>query len=32
LAHIEAGHGELISRKGNVFRGFPELASLICFF
>jgi ATP-dependent DNA ligase len=29
LAHIEADHGELISRKGNVFRGFAELATWI---
>jgi bifunctional non-homologous end joining protein LigD len=26
LAHIAAGRGELISRNGNVFRGFTELA------
>src|ERR1051326_6060648 len=26
LAHIDAGRGELISRNGNVFRGFAELA------
>jgi bifunctional non-homologous end joining protein LigD len=26
LAHIEAGRAELISRNGNVFRGFGELA------
>ena len=26
LAHIEAGQGELISRNGNPFRGFAELA------
>jgi bifunctional non-homologous end joining protein LigD len=26
LAHIEAGKGELISRNGNVFRGFADLA------
>src|SRR5215472_15431023 len=29
LAHIEAGKGELISRKGNVFRGFADLATWI---
>jgi bifunctional non-homologous end joining protein LigD len=29
LAHIEAGHGELISRKGNIFRGFSDLAEWI---
>jgi len=28
LAHIADGQGELISRNGNVFRGFAELASL----
>src|SRR5262249_46956677 len=27
LAHIQAGTGELISRNGNVFRGFADLAS-----
>jgi len=32
LAHIEAGHSELMSRKGTAFRGFAELAALICFF
>src|SRR5262244_3142986 len=29
LAHIEVGKGELISRNGNVFRGFAELATWI---
>jgi bifunctional non-homologous end joining protein LigD len=29
LAHIHAGKGELISRNGNVFRGFAELAMWI---
>src|SRR5215813_6913841 len=29
LAHIEAGKGELISRNGNVFRGFADLATWI---
>ncbi len=29
LAHIENGKGELISRNGNVFRGFAELATWI---
>ena len=29
LAHIEAGKGELISRNGNVFRGFVDLAAWI---
>ncbi len=29
LAHIEAGRGELISRNGNVFRGFADLATWI---
>ena len=29
LAHIEAGQGQLISRNGNVFRGFTELATSI---
>ena len=29
LAHIEAGNGELISRNGNVFRGFAHLATWI---
>ena len=29
LGHIEAGKGELISRKGNVFRGFADLAAWI---
>jgi bifunctional non-homologous end joining protein LigD len=29
LAHIEAGKGELVSRNGNVFRGFAELATWI---
>jgi len=27
LAHIQDGKGELISRNGNVFRGFAELAA-----
>jgi len=27
LAHLEAGKGELISRNGNVFRGFADLAT-----
>jgi len=29
LAHIDAGNGELISRNGNVFRGFADLATWI---
>src|SRR5262245_21066922 len=29
LAHIETGKGELISRNGNVFRGFADLAAWI---
>ena len=29
LAHIVDGKGELVSRNGNVFRGFAELASWI---
>jgi len=29
LAHIQAGKGELISRNGNTFRGFAELATWI---
>ena len=29
LAHISEGKGELISRNGNVFRGFTELATWI---
>ena len=29
LAHIEAGKGELISRKGNTFHGFANLATWI---
>jgi len=29
LAHIEAGQGELISRKRNTFHGFAELATWI---
>jgi bifunctional non-homologous end joining protein LigD len=29
LAYIEAGKGELISRNGNVFRGFADLAAWI---
>src|SRR5215831_557755 len=29
LAHIEAGKGELISRNGNVFRGFVDLGTWI---
>jgi ATP-dependent DNA ligase len=28
-AHIEEGKGELISRKGNTFRGFADLAAWI---
>jgi bifunctional non-homologous end joining protein LigD len=27
LAHLRDGHGELISRNGNVFRGFADLAT-----
>ena len=27
LAHIADGRGEMISRNGNVFRGFAELAT-----
>src|SRR5881396_3316638 len=27
LAHVQDGRGELISRNGNVFRGFAELAT-----
>jgi bifunctional non-homologous end joining protein LigD len=27
LAHFEDGRGELISRNGNVFRGFADLAA-----
>jgi len=26
LAHIVSGQGELVSRNGNIFRGFRELA------
>jgi hypothetical protein len=29
LSYIQKGHGELISRNGNVFRGFAELATWI---
>ena len=29
LAHIEPGRGELISRNGNTFHGFAELAKWI---
>src|SRR5262245_17764145 len=29
LAHIENGHGDLVSRNGNTFRGFAELANWI---
>jgi bifunctional non-homologous end joining protein LigD len=29
LAHIEGGNGELISRNGNTFRGFADLATWI---
>src|SRR5262244_3301590 len=29
LAHIEGGQGELISRNGNTFRGFADLATWI---
>jgi bifunctional non-homologous end joining protein LigD len=29
LAHMEAGKGELISRNGNTFRGFADLATWI---
>jgi bifunctional non-homologous end joining protein LigD len=29
LLHIEAGQGQLISRNGNVFRGFADLAAWI---
>src|SRR2546426_2530322 len=29
LAHIYQGYGELISRNGNTFRGFAELATWI---
>jgi ATP dependent DNA ligase domain len=29
LAHIEAGEGKLISRNGNTFRGFTDLATWI---
>jgi ATP-dependent DNA ligase len=29
LAHIAAGKGELISRNGNTFRGFADLATWI---
>src|SRR5262249_30806986 len=27
LAHFESGEGQLISRNGNVFRGFTDLAT-----
>jgi ATP-dependent DNA ligase len=30
LAHIADGRGELISRNGNVFRGFAELGDMAC--
>jgi ATP-dependent DNA ligase len=29
LAHINAGQGELVSRSGNTFKGFAELATWI---
>jgi bifunctional non-homologous end joining protein LigD len=29
LAHLKDGHGELVSRNGNTFRGFAELAAWI---
>jgi hypothetical protein len=29
LAHIDAGEGKLISRNGNVFRGFADLGTWI---
>jgi bifunctional non-homologous end joining protein LigD len=29
LLHIEAGQGQLISRNGNIFRGFADLATWI---
>jgi ATP-dependent DNA ligase len=29
LAHIEVGQGQLISRNGNTFRGFADLATWI---
>jgi len=29
LAHVQDGRGELISRNGNVFRGFAKLATWI---
>jgi hypothetical protein len=29
LAHVQNGQGELISKNGNVFRGFAELATWI---
>jgi ATP-dependent DNA ligase len=29
LAHIEAGQGQLVSRNGNAFRGFADLATWI---
>jgi len=29
LAHVEAGQGHLISRNGNTFRGFVDLAASI---
>jgi ATP-dependent DNA ligase len=30
LAQISEGKGELVSRNGNVFRGFTELGDLDC--
>ena len=29
LAHVQNGHAQLVSRNGNVFRGFAELATWI---
>ena len=29
LAHLQEGRGELVSRNGNAFRGFAELATWI---
>jgi bifunctional non-homologous end joining protein LigD len=29
LAHLKDGQGELVSRNGNIFRGFAELAAWI---
>src|SRR5262249_13567648 len=29
LAHVQSGHAQLVSRNGNVFRGFAELATWI---